>query len=268
MKDGESTNNVVTIDIQPFLMPISILLSTIIFSISFIIGMNSVSVSGTNSGSTAARREAREVTAEAGESLTYEDIVETIEADVDSFVQCFDNRETEDEVNADLADGTASGVNGTPGFIIGNLGDNGEVTGVLVSGAQPYNVFESVINAFKAGEGDTLDATLYPKATTNIDDDPMLGESDAPIVIVEFTDFECPFCQRNHEETYPEIITNFVETGDASYVLRDFPLSFHNPVATDAAIAANCVYVNEGAEAYYEFIDIYFANTKTNGEGL
>jgi protein-disulfide isomerase len=267
MKDGESTNNVVTIDIQPFLMPISILLSTIIFSISFIIGMNSVSMDSSGSSS-AARRTAREVTTEEGEALTYEIIAETIEADVDAFTECFENRETEDEVTADISDGTDSGITGTPGFIIGNLGDNGEVTGVLVSGAQPYNVFESVINAFKAGEGDTLDATLYPAATTNIDDDPMLGESDASIVIVEFTDFECPFCQRGHEETYPEIITNYVETGDASYVVRDFPLSFHNPVATDAAIAANCIYENEGAEAYYEFIDIYFKNTKTNGEGL
>lgn len=76
-------------------------------------------------------------------------------------------------------------------------------------------------------------------SSVSMDDDPVMGKSDAKVAIVEFTDYQCPFCQRHSEQTLPKLKENYIDTGKVQYVLRDFPLSFHKK-ARSAAIAANC----------------------------
>lgn len=71
------------------------------------------------------------------------------------------------------------------------------------------------------------------------DDDAFLGEEDAPVTIVEFSDFECPFCGRFHTSTWPELKQKYIDTGKVKFVYRDFPLSFHSQ-AQKAAEAAEC----------------------------
>jgi protein-disulfide isomerase len=68
---------------------------------------------------------------------------------------------------------------------------------------------------------------------------PTLGAADAPVTLVEYTDFQCPFCRRHHDGTFAEIRKKYVETGKVRYVVRDLPLSFHEH-AQPAAIAARC----------------------------
>ncbi len=72
------------------------------------------------------------------------------------------------------------------------------------------------------------------------DDPRALGDPDAPVLIVEFTDFECPFCQQFFRDTRPMIIDQFVETGLVRFVARDFPLTDIHPSAPLAAAAAQC----------------------------
>lgn len=116
---------------------------------------------------------------------------------------------------------------------------------------------------------DTGNEDPYPPAATSIDNDPIRGDIDsAKIAIVEFSDFECPFCQRFHNDTLDSIIDNYVRSGDAIYVFRDFPLSFHEPKASEAALAAECVNDIAGADKYYEFSDLYFQKTASNGQGI
>lgn len=71
------------------------------------------------------------------------------------------------------------------------------------------------------------------------DDDAVLGKDSATVTVIEFTDYQCPFCSRHYEQTMPEIVKNYVDTGKVKYVVRDFPLSFH-PNAHKAAEAAEC----------------------------
>jgi len=71
------------------------------------------------------------------------------------------------------------------------------------------------------------------------DDDPFEGKANAPITLVEFTDFQCPFCSRHYTQTYDQIKKNYVDTGKVKYVVRDYPLSFH-PFAEKSAEAAEC----------------------------
>ena len=73
----------------------------------------------------------------------------------------------------------------------------------------------------------------------SIDDDEIEGAWDAPVTIVEFTDYECVFCARYFLQIYPQIHQKYVETGKVRYVVRDFPMEFH-PQAQKAAEAAEC----------------------------
>jgi protein-disulfide isomerase len=66
-----------------------------------------------------------------------------------------------------------------------------------------------------------------------------MGKADAPLVFVEYTDFECPFCQRYHLDSFEQVKKDWVDTGKLRYYSRDFPLDFH-PNARRAALAARC----------------------------
>ncbi len=102
----------------------------------------------------------------------------------------------------------------------------------------------------------------------SVDDDPVLGNKNAPLTLIEFSDYECPFCKRYFTETFPEIKKNYVDTGKLKIVFRDYPLPFHNPLATTEAIAANCSREQGGDAVYYKYHDEVFNRTKSNGQGL
>ena len=66
-----------------------------------------------------------------------------------------------------------------------------------------------------------------------------LGRSDAPLTMVEFTDYQCPYCRRFHAEVWPKLKHEYIDTGKLRYIARDLPLSFH-AAAAPAAEAAHC----------------------------
>ena len=74
----------------------------------------------------------------------------------------------------------------------------------------------------------------------SVDDDPIMGDSDAPITIVEFSDFQCPFCARFHTQTLPSILEEYIEQGKVKLVFRDFPIQSIHPNALPASVAAEC----------------------------
>ena len=77
------------------------------------------------------------------------------------------------------------------------------------------------------------------RAKLNLTGVPMLGSKDAPLTIVEFTDYQCPFCQRFHVTTYAELKKNYIDTGKVRFYSRDMPLDFHAN-AMRAAQASRC----------------------------
>lgn len=102
----------------------------------------------------------------------------------------------------------------------------------------------------------------------SVDDNPVLGDPNAPITMIEFSDFECPFCKSFFEETLPQIKSVYIDTGKVRFVYRDLPLPFHNPAATKEALAANCARDQKGDEGYFLYHDEIFARTTSNGEGM
>jgi protein-disulfide isomerase len=112
---------------------------------------------------------------------------------------------------------------------------------------------ESAANANTADAQQGLDPNKRYDVAVN--DQPSWGAADAPITIVEFSDFQCPFCERFFNETYPQLKQKY---GDKiHFVYRDFPLSQIHPQADIAAQAANCANA-EGK--FWEYHDILFKN--------
>ena len=69
--------------------------------------------------------------------------------------------------------------------------------------------------------------------------EPALGDASAPLTIVEFSDFECSYCRRFHEQVMPQLKSEYIDTGLVRFVHKDLPLPFH-PHALPAAAAARC----------------------------
>jgi len=98
-----------------------------------------------------------------------------------------------------------------------------------------------------------------------VDDDPWLGDVMAPVIIVEFSDFQCPFCERWAQETLPELKETYIDTGKVVFIYRDFPLSSIHPEAQKAAEAAGCA---GNQDSYWEYHDLLFENRMDwNGVG-
>ena len=85
------------------------------------------------------------------------------------------------------------------------------------------------------------------------------GSAEAPVTLVEFTDYQCPFCRRHFQTTMPRILKDYVETGKVRYVLKEFPIPSLHPGAPKAAEGALCA---GDQEAYWEMHDLIFQNPK------
>jgi protein-disulfide isomerase len=96
---------------------------------------------------------------------------------------------------------------------------------------------------------------------TDIKNDPFMGSADAPLVLVEFSDYECPFCGMFFRDTLPHIKKEYIDTGKLKYVFKDFPLDFHRN-ARKAAEASHCAGENG---KYWEMHDLIFANQRQMG---
>ncbi len=103
------------------------------------------------------------------------------------------------------------------------------------------------------------------KVEVSADDDPWLGAEDAKVTVIEFSDYQCPFCRKFWTESYPQLKEDFIDTGKIKYVFRDFPLNFHE-AAVPAAVAGNCVREQLGNEAYFKYHDIVFAEQNKQGQ--
>jgi protein-disulfide isomerase len=108
-----------------------------------------------------------------------------------------------------------------------------------------------------------LDLTKDPYAENmkkiDVSGRPTRGSKDAKVVVVNFDDFQCPFCSRMHQTLFPELLKEY---GDrVQFVYKDYPLSEIHPWATHAAVDANCL-AAQSNDAYWDFADHIHANQR------
>ncbi len=84
-----------------------------------------------------------------------------------------------------------------------------------------------------------------------------MGSDSAPVTVMEFADFQCPYCRRFHTDSFAELKKNYIDTGKVRFISRDLPLDFH-PNSMPAALAARCA---GEQKKYWELRDILIVNS-------
>ena len=157
-----------------------------------------------------------------------------ISLDTNQFNSCLDSQKYLDQIRSDYQDGVDLQVTGTPAFFIGTEKDGL----VIVSGAQPYAVFKNLIDSYLNGTAPPAQVTLRANPIDNTTS--FIGSKDSPVLIVEFSDFQCPFCRVFYTEILPQIESEYINTGKAVLVYKEFPLTSIHPGAVFYGLAAKC----------------------------
>lgn len=162
--------------------------------------------------------------------------------DTTKFSQCLSTRKFANQVSTDENDGIAAGVQGTPAFFINNE---------LVSGALPYTNFQTAIqSALASGQTNNIPLGVNPPR----------GATSGSVVIVEFSDYQCPYCGAV-EPTIEKVLQNYPQV---TLYYRNFPLTQLHPNAQKAAEAAQCA----GEQGkFWEYHDLLFANQQEWASG-
>lgn len=132
------------------------------------------------------------------------------------------------------------------------------LAGVLIAGAILYTY--SGFNPTPANINSVTSTTNKKGVSTTptreelIDDDPQLGNPEAPVVFVEFGDFQCPFCGRLHQTVLPQLKEKYIKTGKVLFVYRDFPLSSIHNMAQKSAEASQCAYEQGKFWQYHDIL--------------
>ncbi len=97
-----------------------------------------------------------------------------------------------------------------------------------------------------------------------IDDDATIGDEDAPIIFIEFSDFNCGFCSRFHQDTFAQLLEDYIETGKVRYVYRDY-IGVGGQISQQAAAAAECAREQLGDSDYVDFVhEMYLRSGRKN----
>lgn len=143
---------------------------------------------------------------------------------------------------------------------------------LLLSFLVGYQVgnFDSSIPTIQASLNSQIQNSQASPSPTNalvqvsLDDDPLLGDRNSPITIVEFGDFQCPFCKRFHQETLPDLKSNYIDKGIVNLVWKDFPLPSIHQNAIASSIAGECA---DDQGYFWELHDRIF-DEQENWQGL
>lgn len=188
-------------------------------------------------------------------------IAVAVGVDKNKFQACVDSKKYEDKINNDFQKGADAGVTGTPGnFIINNKNE-----GWFVAGALPYDTLKPVVD-MALGKAPVTDLSQQgisklsneqlaklPKVGSG---DHVRGSSDPSVYLIEYSDFECPFCIRFHSTTQ-KLVSDYKEL---AHVLRHYPLDQLHPYARPAAHASECITELGGKDAFWKFADIAFSS--------
>lgn len=189
------------------------------------------------------------------------DFAKNAKMDTKKFTSCLTAHTFADKITADISDGTTAGINATPGFV---------VNGNVVIGAQPFETFKTIIDQELAraesnqsfafipkAYGEETISNGAPKVSVSNGHLPMLGKQNAKVTIIEFSDFQCPFCEQFFTKTFAQIKKTYIDTGKVKLYFRQYPLTSIHPNAQIAAEAAECA---NAQGKFWQFHDMLFTN--------
>ncbi|MBI3306118.1 thioredoxin domain-containing protein [Candidatus Nomurabacteria bacterium] len=173
-----------------------------------------------------------------------------------AFNSCVAEGKFKNKVEADISGGIAAGVNGTPtsfilkdGKVYSFEGPDGKAYD-SIPGAQPYEIVMQNIKRIKDGTPEPIEKQLKPVSP----DDHILGSADAKIIVVEYSDLDCPFCKTFHN-TMHRIVK---ENTDVAWVYRHFPIPKLHPNAKRKAEETECASEQKGNDGFWKYTDKVF----------
>jgi hypothetical protein len=184
--------------------------------------------------------------------LTVEQAAKKVRVNADDLEACLASDEQLADVLADAENARATGGSGTPHNIV-ITPDGTPLT--LSGGALPREAWDEIIDVL-LDENFTLPEDLEDLAINVApvtEEDHIRGNMDAPITIIEYSDIDCPFCQRLHA-TLHELVED--RPNDVRWVYRHFPLTSLHPDAQNKAEATECVAALTDGEDFWEFLDL------------
>ena len=99
----------------------------------------------------------------------------------------------------------------------------------------------------------------FKEQVISIGTSPFKGKADATVTLVEFSDYQCPFCARNYRQVMPTLVKEYVDTGKLKFVMRENPIPSLHRNATNASLAALCA---KDQDKYWEMHNIMFDNQR------
>lgn len=220
-----------------FVLPVAIVVAAVITGGAVLFAMS-------GDDDDASDRELPEVTVGETARETFEGYAEALELDTEAFGVCLEDSATGDRIVGHLQEGVSRGVGATPTIFVNNK---------LVVGAQPIAIMEELIEAELAGGPTSLDeysadiqalAAMEPSRFAIVDEAPEFenikfeGDEDSEVRVLEFSDFQCPFCRRFAIETLPTLLDTMGD--DVAFGFVHFPIIDIHPNAGRAALAAEC----------------------------
>ncbi len=179
---------------------------------------------------------------------------------IKSFDACIASGKFKDKVQADIDDGIKAGVTGTPssfmvkeGKVVSFISDNG-ISSNTIPGAQPYETIMKNLERIKNEEVGSVETKLKPVNP----DDHIIGNINAKIIIVEYSDLDCPFCKTFHK-TMHRVVKDM--NGDVAWVYRHYPIPQLHPNAFQKAEATECAWEQGGNDAFWKYTDKVFEIT-------
>lgn len=173
-----------------------------------------------------------------------------------AFDKCMEEGEVMNIVEKQYQNAIETGGRGTPMNIL--IGPGGKK--YSIPGAYPQEAIEQIIETAKAeadqGPGGSEEELVLENMLPLTADDNVRGSLDADIIIVEYSDFDCPYCKRFHE-TMKSVYEKY--EGEIAWVYRHFPLEQLHPNTKSVAAASECVAEIGGDEAFWKFADAYSA---------
>lgn len=104
-------------------------------------------------------------------------------------------------------------------------------------------------------------SALQKPVTIDVSGSPALGPAEAAVTLVEFSDYECPFCSRHFTQTMPRLVDSYIRPGKIRYVFRDMPIDQLHPAAIRAHQAARCA---EQQKRFWEMHNVMFSAPGTH----
>lgn len=225
---------------NPYLIPISIVGAGLLIAIA-ILYRDPASLTGKNGSQPAT------------------DVMASIGLKKDAVESCLAKKAFTQKIQGDIADAEKAGGQGTPYNIV--IAPSGKR--FLIAGAYPYEDVKKIIEEALASTStpptakEKTDPIYNMLPVSNVDH--IRGNPNAPVKIVEFSDFECPFCQVFHE-TMKQVMTEYGEKGQVAWIYRHLPLTSIHRFAMDYAEESECASSIGGPNKFWEYADARFEN--------